>query len=86
MLVCVVGGAVYRAAGNAYGQNFIKGVVFMTRAFFSRCLAAGGAVTRKYFYLVEVAGDVRRIVRYPRRADGAVWLSDPVYVCAVYPL
>ena len=58
----------------------------MTRAFFSRCLAAGGAVTRKYFYLVETCGDVRKIVRYPRRVDGAVWLSDPAYVCAVYPL
>ena len=56
----------------------------MTRKFFSRVLAAGGAVTRKYFYMVEVCGDVRKIVRYPRRAGGAVWLSDPAYVCAVY--
>lgn len=58
----------------------------MTRSFFNRVLSAGGAVTRKYFYMVEVAGDVRRIVRYPRRVDGAVWLSDPAYVCAVYPV
>lgn len=61
----------------------------MTRSFFSRVLAAGGAVTRRYFYLVEVAGDVRRIVRYRRTSDGAVWLSgagaDAGYVCAVYP-
>ena len=60
----------------------------MTRKFFSRVLAAGGAVTRRYFYLVEVCGDVRKIVRYRRTTDGAVWLSgtgvDAGYVCAVY--
>ena len=71
------------------GTHFIKGVYFMTRAFFSRCLAAGGAVTRKYFYLVEMCGDVRKIVRYRRTNDGEVWLSgagvDAGYVCAVYP-
>lgn len=62
----------------------------MTRKFFSRCLAAGGAVTRRYLYLVEVRGDVRVIVRYRRTSDGAVWLSrsgvDAGYVCAVYPV
>ena len=64
----------------------------MTRSFFSRCLAAGGAVTRRYFYLVETVGDVRRIVRYPRRVDGSVWIPASAateaaagYVCAVYP-
>lgn len=62
----------------------------MTRKFFSRVLSAGGAVTRRYLYLVEVVGDVRRIVRYRRTTDGAVWLSgagvDAGYICAVYPV
>ena len=62
----------------------------MTRAFFSRVLAAGGAVTRRYLYMVETSGDTRKIVRYPRRQDGSVWLpasaaaADAGYVCAVY--
>lgn len=58
----------------------------MTRSFFARCLACGGAVTRKYFYMVEECGDVRKIVRYPRKVDGSCWLSDPAYVCAVYSI
>ena len=72
--------------------NFIKGVYLMTRSFFSKVLSVGGAVTRKYFYLVETFGDVVRIVRYPRRQDGSVWLpassataEKAGYVCAVYP-
>ena len=65
--------------------KYVKEVLSMTRAFFSRVLAAGGAVTRRYLYMVEKFGDVVRIVRYPRHYDGSVWLSDPGYVCAVYP-
>lgn len=58
----------------------------MTRAFFSRVLACGGVVTRRYFYMVERDDDddIVRIVRYRRNADGACWLYGG-YVCAVYP-
>ena len=63
----------------------------MTREFFNKVLAAGGAVTRRYLYMVETCGDVRKIVRYARRQDGSVWLPASAaaadhsgYVCAVY--
>ena len=83
-------GLVLVALAMPAGKITSKGVSIMTRSFFNRVLAAGGAVTRRYLYLIEVCGDVRKIVRYRRTADGAVWLSgagvDAGYVCAVYPV
>ena len=62
----------------------------MTREFFNKVLAGNGAVTKRYLYLVETCGDVRRIVRYRRTSGGVVWLAaagkDAGYVCAVYPV
>lgn len=57
----------------------------MTRDFFQKVLTLNGYLTRRYLYMVETSGDVRRIVRYRRSPSGDVWMiSDNAYVCAVY--
>ena len=70
------------------GKFFKKGVVSMSRNFFSKVLSAGLYTTRRYLYMVEYNLNMhtKSIVRYPRRADGSVWFVDNPYVCAVYSM
>lgn len=89
MLVCVGGvTGLCSSRWQCLRANFIKGVSIMTRSFFARVLAAGGAVTRRYLYMVQKeTNGLTRIVRYPRTRSGDCWIvydEDPGYVCAVY--